>query len=168
MELFQNGLDLSAVVQNRQHQQQGLLLPEILTPASVLHPAALWFSWALLFSSQHLQMELIRCKNSSPLPPSSRFFFFFLSRINCLVWFITWTHKLLNQHSWGWHAATRWQKWTPRGDGSKERKGQTWARLLKLVLLLDALHLGNLVLAWVQGMESEYLNYKLPSGLWHP
>lgn len=49
-----------------------------------------------------------------------------------------------------------------------EGGGQTWAWLLKLVLLLDALHLRSMVLAWVQGLESEHLNYKLPSSLWHP
>ena len=107
-------------------------------------------------------------QNSFPLPPSFFFLFLFLSWINCLIWFITWAHKLLNQHNWGWHASMRCQKWTPRGGGSRGRKGQTWAWLLKLVLLLDALHLGNMVLAWVQGLESEHLSYKLPSSLWHP
>lgn len=77
MEWFQNGLELSSVVRNRQHQQQGLLLPKILTPASVLHPAAVLFSWALLFSSQCLEMELIQCKIalfSHPLLFSFSFF----------------------------------------------------------------------------------------------
>lgn len=77
MELFRNGLGLGAVVRNRQHQQQGLLHPEILTPAPVLRPAALWFSWAPLFSSQHLEMELIQCKIallSHPLLVSFSFF----------------------------------------------------------------------------------------------
>lgn len=62
MELFHSGLVLSSVVQN--HQQQDFLLPELLTPASVLHPAALSFSWALLFSNQCLEIELIQCKTA--------------------------------------------------------------------------------------------------------
>lgn len=77
MEWFQNGLDLSSVVQNHQQKQQGLLLPKVLTPACTLHPAALSFSWALLFSSQCLGVELIQCKIallSHPLLFSFSFF----------------------------------------------------------------------------------------------
>lgn len=55
-------------------------------------------------------------KNISPhLSTLLIFLFLFLSWINSLIWFITWTHKLLSQHNWGWHAVTRWQKWTPGG-----------------------------------------------------
>lgn len=52
------------------------------------------------------------------------FLFLFLSQINSLIWFITWTHKLLSQHNWGWHAVTRWQEWTPGGGvtgGGRDR-----------------------------------------------
>lgn len=55
-------------------------------------------------------------QNISPhLSTLLTFLFLFLSWINSLIWFITWTCKLLSQHNWGWHAVTRWQNWTPRG-----------------------------------------------------
>lgn len=79
------------------------------------------------------------------------FIFLFLSWINSLIWFITWTHKLLSQHNWGWHAVTRWQKWTP-GEVQVE-EGTDLSITLKIVLLLFALHLGNMVLAWVRASE---------------
>lgn len=59
-------------------------------------------------------------QNSSPLPHFS-FSFFILNQLLDLVHHMD--HKLLNQHNWGWHAATWWQKCTPRGGGSKGRKG---------------------------------------------
>lgn len=150
MERFQNGLNLSSVVQKHHHEQQGLLPTKIPTPAPMLHPAAFLFTWALLFSSQCLQIELIRCKISLLTSPPFSFssFFFYPGSIpwsdsshgptSC--WVSTTEVGMLYRDGRSGHQEEEY-RW---------RKGQTWAWLLKLVLLLFALHLGNMVLAWVR------------------
>lgn len=111
---FLDGLSFSSVIWSYQHQQWDLLPPKLLT-------APLIFMHTSVLESVYWN-GIDPVQNSSALPDSTFCFFFFLSWINSLIWFITWTHKLLNQHNWGWHAAAWWQKWTPRGNGSRGRR----------------------------------------------
>lgn len=105
------------VVRNNyhQHQQQKYYNNTHSCPYAASSCFLVYMGTSVFLSMSSDLIDLVQ--NISPhLSTLLIFLFLFLSWINPLVWFVTWTHKLMSQHNWGWHAVTWWQKWTPGGE----------------------------------------------------